>query len=192
MCDASLDKFFVGCSHVRSVRDEDSAVYRSCAFLGNFAALALGTHSGEIRIHDTLSGDLIDTIDAHDTPAYQLRVGFPVACASYQVCFSDLPVTARLVCCCIPSCHDLVIKHAYTHMESCMRVHKPSHSVLLCSQCIVPKGNKFSVHTNLSYECILYMCCFLCRFHGCLAISPHRFLGPEDAVTCAILCAAGV
>ncbi|BDA44801.1 probable DDB1- and CUL4-associated factor 1 [Coccomyxa sp. Obi] len=60
--------------HLRSVRDEDSAVYRSCAFLGNFAALALGTHSGEIRIHDTLSGDLIDTIDAHDTPAYQLRV----------------------------------------------------------------------------------------------------------------------
>jgi hypothetical protein len=62
------------CRHVRSVRDEDAAVYRSCTFLGNFAALALGTHSGEIRLHDTLSGDLIDTIDAHDTPAYQLRV----------------------------------------------------------------------------------------------------------------------
>lgn len=60
--------------HIRSVRDEESAVYRSCTFLGNFAALALGTHSGEVRIHDTLSGDLIDTLDAHDTPAYQLRV----------------------------------------------------------------------------------------------------------------------
>ena len=67
----------MGCRHVRSVRDEDSAVYRSCAFLGNFAALALGSHSGEVRIHDTLSGDLIDTLDAHDTPAYQLRVRPP-------------------------------------------------------------------------------------------------------------------
>lgn len=62
------------CRHVRSVRDEDSAVYRSCTFLGDFAALALGTHSGEVRLHDTLSGDLIDTFDAHDTPVYQLRV----------------------------------------------------------------------------------------------------------------------
>ena len=65
---------------MRSVRDEDSAVYRSCAFLGDFAALALGSHSGEIRIHDTLSGDLIDTLDAHDTPAYQLRVRPHIPC----------------------------------------------------------------------------------------------------------------
>ncbi len=60
---------------VRCVRDEDSATYRSCAFAGNFAALALGTHSGEIRLHDTLSGDAIDTIEAHESPVYQLRVG---------------------------------------------------------------------------------------------------------------------
>ena len=74
---AVLRLLWLGCRHVRSVRDEDSAVYRSCAFLGNFAALALGSHSGEVRIHDTLSGDLIDTLDAHDTPAYQLRVRPP-------------------------------------------------------------------------------------------------------------------
>ena len=73
----------IGCRHVRSVRDEESAVYRSCAFLGNFAALALGSHSGEVRIHDTLSGDLIDTLDAHDSPAYQLRVR-PHICAPIQ------------------------------------------------------------------------------------------------------------
>lgn len=36
--------------------------------------MALGTHSGEVRLHDTLSGDLIDTIDAHESPVYQLRV----------------------------------------------------------------------------------------------------------------------
>ena len=59
---------------VRCVRDEDSATYRSCAFAGNFAAMALGTHSGEIRLHDTLSGDAIDTIEAHESPVYQLRV----------------------------------------------------------------------------------------------------------------------
>ena len=59
---------------VRCVRDEDSATYRSCAFAGNFAALALGTHSGELRLHDTFSGDLIDSIDAHVSPVYQLRV----------------------------------------------------------------------------------------------------------------------
>ena len=56
------------------MRDEDSATYRSCAFAGNFAAIALGTHSGEIRLHDTLSGDAIDTIQAHESPVYQLRV----------------------------------------------------------------------------------------------------------------------
>ena len=59
---------------VRCVRDEDSATYRSCAFARNFAAMALGTHSGEVRLHDTLSGDLIDTIDAHESPVYQLQV----------------------------------------------------------------------------------------------------------------------
>ena len=59
---------------VRCVRDEDSATYRSCAFAGNFAALALGTHSGELRLHDTFSGDLIDSIDAHASPVYQLKV----------------------------------------------------------------------------------------------------------------------
>ena len=58
---------------MRCVRDEDSATYRSCAFAGNFAALALGTHSGEVRLHDTLSGDLIDTLDAHESPVYQLQ-----------------------------------------------------------------------------------------------------------------------
>ena len=57
------------------MRDEDAATYRSCAFVGNFAALALGTHSGEVRLHDTLSGDVIDTWDAHEAPVYQLRVG---------------------------------------------------------------------------------------------------------------------
>ena len=62
------------CRQVRCVRDEDSATYRSCAFAGNFAAMALGTHSGEIRLHDTLSGDIIDTIEAHESPVYQLRV----------------------------------------------------------------------------------------------------------------------
>ena len=60
---------------VRCVRDEDSATYRSCAFVGNCAALALGTQSGEVRLHDTLSGDLIDSWDAHEAPVYQLRVG---------------------------------------------------------------------------------------------------------------------
>ena len=60
---------------VRCVRDEDSATYRSCTFVGNCAALALGTHSGEVRLHDTLSGDLIDSWDAHEAPVYQLRVG---------------------------------------------------------------------------------------------------------------------
>jgi hypothetical protein len=63
-----------GCRQVRCIRDEEAATYRSCAFVGNFAALALGTHSGEIRLHDTLSGDLIDTLDAHEAPVYQLRV----------------------------------------------------------------------------------------------------------------------
>ena len=56
------------------MRDEDSATYRSCAFAGNFAAMALGTHSGEIRLHDTLSGDAIDVIEAHESPVYQLQV----------------------------------------------------------------------------------------------------------------------
>lgn len=59
---------------MRCIRDEEAATYRSCAFVGNFAALALGTHSGEVRLHDTLSGDLIDTLDAHESPVYQLRV----------------------------------------------------------------------------------------------------------------------
>ena len=57
------------------MRDEDSATYRSCAFVGNFAAMALGTHSGEVRLHDTLSGEVIDAWDAHEAPVYQLRVG---------------------------------------------------------------------------------------------------------------------
>lgn len=63
------------------MRDEDSATYRSCAFAGNFAAMALGTHSGEIRLHDSLSGDLIDIIEAHESPVYQLRVGCRVPVA---------------------------------------------------------------------------------------------------------------
>ena len=82
---------------MRCIRDEEAATYRSCAFVGNFAALALGTHSGEVRLHDTLSGDLIDTLDAHESPVYQLRVSMALlTCGHRTPSFRIRPVPILL------------------------------------------------------------------------------------------------
>lgn len=139
------------------MRDEDSAVYRSCVFLGNFAALALGTHSGEIRIHDTLSGDLIDTIDAHDTPAYQLRVGFPIYFMplSLPFRFAGHRPSAMLL-------HGFM---SWPHCDKgCLHAHRVKHAcpqTILFSSWIQPlpshsKGNYFFPHTDSVHACNVY------------------------------------
>lgn len=94
------------------MRDEDSATYRSCAFVGNFAAMALGTHSGEVRLHDTLSGDLIDTIDAHESPVYQLRV----SATSCSLQTSSL----QLSCTCFHSKISAVVLNDADMLPSCV------------------------------------------------------------------------
>ncbi|KAK9813653.1 hypothetical protein WJX73_001935 [Symbiochloris irregularis] len=60
---------------MRSLRDADAALLRSCAFVNGSSSLAVGCHAGSMQILDVVSGEVLSASESpHTLPVNQVRV----------------------------------------------------------------------------------------------------------------------
>ena len=77
--DRKFNKHFVHSRfrHMRTLKDDAS--FTACSFMGNCQQLVVSTDSGDLRILDTFSGDVVDYFDshAHSSAVHSLRTWQP-------------------------------------------------------------------------------------------------------------------
>ncbi|KAK9811850.1 hypothetical protein WJX72_011159 [[Myrmecia] bisecta] len=60
--------------HLRSVRDADASVFKSCTFLHKSSVLVVGTHAGELKFTDPRTAEVVEVYEAHSAPVNMLKV----------------------------------------------------------------------------------------------------------------------
>lgn len=69
------NELLCGCRQMRSLRDADAALLRSCAFVNGSSSLAVGCHAGSMQILDVVSGEVLSASESpHNCPVNQVRV----------------------------------------------------------------------------------------------------------------------
>jgi HIV-1 Vpr-binding protein len=79
--DRKLNKHFIHSRfrHMRTFKDLNDTSLTACSFMGNSQQLVVSTDSGEIRVLDTFSGEIVDYFDshAHSSAIHSLRTWQP-------------------------------------------------------------------------------------------------------------------
>lgn len=66
------------CRQIRSLKDADGALLRTCAFVQGDASMAVGCHGGSMQILNISNGEVLSASESsHSSPINQIRVRLP-------------------------------------------------------------------------------------------------------------------